>query len=87
MHWRAQVTAYLPTDVLVAGPAVLYLFAEIDQDDTNWFITLKDIGPDVSVRSVREGERELPQDLPERELTRGWLKASHRAIDPNRSKP
>ena len=25
--------------------------------------------------------------LHERELTRGWLKASHRAIDPTRSKP
>ena len=29
--------------------------------------------------SVREGERELPDDLPEREVTRGWLKASLRA--------
>ena len=63
------------------------LFAEIDQDDTNWFVTLKDIGPDVSVRTVREGEREVPENLPERELTRGWLKASHRALDPKRSKP
>jgi putative CocE/NonD family hydrolase len=77
----------LPADVLVAGPSVLNLFAEIDQDDTNWFITLKDVGPDVSVRSVREGEREISSDLAEREVTRGWLKASHRAIDPKRSKP
>ena len=65
----------------------LNLFAEIDQEDTNWFVTLKDIGPDVSVRTVREGEREVPGNLPERELTRGWLKASHRALDPKRSKP
>ena len=36
---------------------------------------------------VREGERELPDDLPEREVTRGWLKASNRALDPARSKP
>ena len=43
---------------------------------------LKDVGPDVSVQSVREGEREVPKNLPERELTRGWLKASHRALDP-----
>ena len=81
------LTDPLPNDVLVVGPAVLNLFAAIDQDDTNWIITLKDVGPDVSVRSVREGEREMPQDLPERELTRGWLKASHRALDPERSKP
>ena len=44
------MTDPLPADVLVAGPSVLSVFAEIDQDDTNWFITLKDIGPDPSVR-------------------------------------
>ena len=71
----------LPHDLLVAGPSVLNLFASIDQDDTNWIVSLKDVGPDVSVRTVREGERELPTDLPEREVARGWLKASHRAVD------
>lgn len=81
------MTDPLPHDVLVAGPSVLYLYAEIDQDDTNWFVTLKDIGPDHGVRTVREGERELPSGLLEREVTRGWLKASHRALDPTRSKP
>ncbi len=81
------VTDPLPCDVLVAGPAVLNLFAAIDQDDTNWIVILKDIGPDPSVTTAREGERAMPADLAERELTRGWLKASHRAIDPARSKP
>jgi len=77
----------LPHDVLIAGPSVLNLFAAIDQDDTNWIIVLKDVGPDPSVMSVREGERELPKSLHEREITRGWLKASHRALDLKRSKP
>jgi uncharacterized protein len=81
------LTDPLPADLLVVGPAVLNLFAAIDQDDTNWFVTLKDVGPDVSVRSVRDGEREIPRNLSERELTRGWLKASHRALDAKRSKP
>lgn len=81
------MTEPLATDTLVAGPIVLNLFAAIDQDDTNWIVILKDVGPDVSVMSAREGERQGPQDLPERELTRGWLKASHRAVDPARSKP
>jgi len=81
------MTDPLPADVLIAGPAVLNLFAAIDQDDTNWIIVLKDVGPDVSVRTVRDGERELPVTLVEREVTRGWLKASHRAIDPARSRP
>ena len=48
---------------------------------------LKEVGPDVSVRTAREGERDVPSSLPERELTRGWLKASYRALDEKRSRP
>jgi uncharacterized protein len=81
------MTDPLPEDTLVAGPSALYLHASIDQEDTNWIIILKDVGPDVSVRTAREGETAIPTNLPERELVRGWLKASHRALDPKRSKP
>jgi putative CocE/NonD family hydrolase len=81
------MTEPLAEDVAMAGPAVLTLFAALDSDDTNWIVVLRDIGPDVSVMSVREGERAVPTDLKERELTRGWLKASHRAVDPARSRP
>jgi len=70
-----------------SGPITLTLYAAIDQEDTNWIIVLKDVGPDVSVRTAREGERDVPSTLPERELTRGWLKASYRALDEKRSKP
>ena len=77
----------LAQDLTIAGPCVLNLFAAIDQDDTNWIVTLKDVGPDVGVMTAREGERELTHGLHERELTRGWLKASHRAIDPARALP
>jgi uncharacterized protein len=80
------LTDPLSQDTLIAGPAVLNLFAAIDQEDTNWIIILKDVGPDPWVRTAREGEREIPDDLPERELTRGWLKASNRALDPSRTK-
>jgi predicted acyl esterase len=77
----------LAADMLIAGPCALHLFAAIDQTDTNWIVVLKDVGPDPTVRTVREGERELPDNLPERELTRGWLKASNRALDQKRSTP
>jgi putative CocE/NonD family hydrolase len=77
----------LPHDLSVVGPICLTLYAAIDQDDTNWIILLKDVGPDVSVQTAREGERSVPADLPERELTRGWLKASYRALDEERSTP
>ena len=77
----------LARDVLVAGPIALTLHAAIDQDDTNWIVALKDVGPDPSVRTVREGEREAPAGVHERELTRGWLKASNRALDTERTTP
>ena len=38
-------------------------------------------------RKASPGETELPENLAERELSRGWLKASHRAVDEKRSKP
>jgi putative CocE/NonD family hydrolase len=77
----------LAEDVTFAGPSVLNLFAAIDQDDTNWIVVLKDVGPDEFVPTAREGERGVTGNLTERELTRGWLKASHRAVDPKRSLP
>jgi len=77
----------LAQDMTVTGPISLTLYAAIDKRDTNWIVTLKDVGPDVSVVTAREGERTVPTDLPERELTRGWLKASYRALDEKRSKP
>jgi predicted acyl esterase len=80
------MTDPLPHDVEVTGPLSLHFWAEIDQEDTNWIIILKDVGPDVSVQTAREGEMERP-DVPEREITRGWLKASHRAVDEKKSLP
>jgi putative CocE/NonD family hydrolase len=81
------MTEPLAEDLTVVGPIGLTLYAAIDKVDTNWIVILKDVGPDVSVVTARPGERTVPADLPERELTRGWLKASYRAIDPARSKP
>lgn len=80
------MTDPLTHDMEVTGPLSLHFWAEIDQRDTNWIIIVKDVGPDVSVQTAREGEMERPQ-VPEREITRGWLKASHRAIDEQKSKP
>ena len=81
------VTEPLAEDLTVVGPISLTLYAAIDKTNTNWIVILKDVGPDMSVVTARAGERTVPADLPERELTRGWLKASYRAIDPARSKP
>jgi len=77
----------LSEDLLIAGPVSLVLYAAIDQPDTNWIVALSDVGPDPTVQTVREGEREAAPGAHERELTRGWLKASNRALDPERSRP
>jgi len=53
----------------VTGAMVLKLKATSNADDTDWFVFVKDEAPDGS----------------ERILTRGFLKASHRAVDPSRS--
>jgi hypothetical protein len=80
------MTDPLARDIEVTGPLSLHFWAEIDQRDTNWIIIIKDVGPDVSVQTAREGEMERPQVM-EREVTRGWLKASHRAVDEKKSFP
>lgn len=63
-------TEAFPKPAEITGPLALYLRASSDQDDTDWFVFLFDEGPD--------GSRTL--------LTRGHLRASHRALDPARSK-
>lgn len=67
----SYMTPPMGEDMEVTGPISLKLYASIDTDDTNWIVVLKDVFPDGS----------------ELELSRGWLKASHRAIEKSRSKP
>ena len=55
----------------VTGPMVLKLIAATDQTDADWFIFVKDEAPNGTARL----------------LTRGTLRASHRTVDPERSKP
>jgi predicted acyl esterase len=55
----------------VTGPVKLTLWATSAADDTDWLVWLCDEYPD--------GGRDL--------LTKGWLRASHRAVDSIRSKP
>ncbi|MFC1932200.1 CocE/NonD family hydrolase [Chloroflexota bacterium] len=67
----AYLSPLLSEDVEVIGPAALYLHATIDQDDTNWIIKLFDVDAYGT----------------ELELCTDYLKASHRALDMNKSKP
>jgi predicted acyl esterase len=61
----------LGQDMEVTGPLVLHLWASSTATDTDWYVAFDDESPDGQVRK----------------LTLGWLKASHRELDPSRSKP
>lgn len=78
------MTDPLPEDVTIAGPISATFWASLDSDDTNWFVTLKDLGPDYSDRTGRPGEGEI-KELPEKYLTKGMLRASLRELDPEKS--
>lgn len=80
------MTDPLPEDVTIAGPISATFWASLDSDDTNWIVSLKDLGPDGSDRTGRAGEQEIPE-LPEKYLTKGFLKASLRALDAEKSTP
>ena len=60
----------MPENLEVIGPAAFNFFASIDQDDTNWIARLYDLGPGGTITR----------------LGKGYLRASHRALDPAKSK-
>ncbi len=58
-------------DTEIIGPIVLNLYASTTDPEVLWFASL----------------REVARDGKEKVLTRGWLRGTHRAIDPAKSKP
>ena len=64
-------TAPLERDLEITGPIALYLSAAVDKPDATWVVTIRDRLPDGKSRVV----------------TKGWLRASRRKLDPARSKP
>src|SRR5262245_21699659 len=73
----AQVTE--PTEI--TGPLMMNLWVSSTTEDMDVFITLRNIGPDgKDVSEVGQHGQPVP-------LTKGWLRASHRKLDPERSLP
>jgi predicted acyl esterase len=56
-------------DTEVTGPVAFYFNATLDQPDATWIATLRDVASDGSSRV----------------LTKGWLRASQRALDTEKS--
>jgi predicted acyl esterase len=64
-------TEPLAQNTEITGPMALYLYGSLSSDDTNWIVELNDVSPEGA----------------ETRVSIGWLKASHRELDPARSKP
>ena len=72
-------TTPLEKDIEVAGPIKLVLFASSTATDTDFFVKLSDQLP----RAEEDRTRLVNPAFDV--VTRGWLRASHRSLDPERS--
>ncbi len=70
-QYLSYTTEALNQDTEVIGPVALFLYAAISSDDADFIVKLKDVSPDGT----------------EFVLSRGWLKASHREVDKEKSRP
>jgi uncharacterized protein len=75
----------LSQDMEVTGPVLFKLWASTTASDAQFIVKIMDMGP-VSP-NVADAIKTLDLAQPARMVTMGWLKASHRALDPARSEP
>jgi predicted acyl esterase len=74
-------TAPMEKDTEITGPLMMNLWVASTTEDMDIFVTLRNIGPDgKDVWEVGQHGQPVP-------LTKGWLRASHRKLDPARSFP
>jgi predicted acyl esterase len=80
-------TEPLREDVELTGPVAMVLFASSTAEDTDFFVKISEQLPVPALR--REIQQHLAGETPPPStmISRGWLKASHRALDAERSTP
>jgi len=75
-------TSPMTEDTEVTGPLVLNLWVSSTSEDMDIFVTIRNIGPDgKDLCEVGQHGQPVPC------VTKGWLRASHRKLDPARSLP
>jgi uncharacterized protein len=77
------LTAPLEADVAIAGPLTAHIWVSSSRRDVDLTLELRDFdedGRETMFAYVFAGERDEV-------VTHGWLRASHRALDPERSSP
>jgi hypothetical protein len=72
-------TASLETELEIAGPLRVVLYASSSASDTDFFVKLSDQYPQTAAEASSSGNARFEV------VSRGWLRASHRALDPKRS--
>jgi len=74
-------TEPMAADTEITGPLMMNLWVSSTTEDMDIFVTLRNIGRDgKEVFEVGQHGQPVP-------LTKGWLRASHRKIDPKKSLP
>jgi len=76
------VTAPLTEDTEVTGPLLLKVWVSSSSEDMDIFVTIRNVAPGgTDVCEVGQHGQPVPC------VTKGWLRASHRKLDPDRSLP
>jgi uncharacterized protein len=74
-------TAPLAHDTEITGPAAAVLFVSSSTEDMDLFLTIRNIDPDGNdVWEVGQQGQQVP-------VAKGWLRVSHREVDPDLSLP
>ena len=74
-------TAPFPEDTEVTGPIAARVWVSSSSEDLDLFLTIRNIDPDGrDVFEIGQQGQEVP-------VTKGWLRASHRELDPDLTRP
>jgi putative CocE/NonD family hydrolase len=80
-HGRVSFTWVCPQEVELAGPLAAKLYVESSTVDADIFVVVRAFSPD-GVEVVFQGAND-----PHTPITQGWLRASHRTLDADQSRP
>jgi predicted acyl esterase len=78
---RLSFTYVCPQDIKIAGPVAARLYVESSTIDADLFLVVRAFSPDGK-EIVYQGAID-----PHTPIAHGWLRASHRALDGNQSRP
>jgi putative CocE/NonD family hydrolase len=72
-----------PSDLEVTGPLTLRIWASSSASDTQFIVRVHDLPP--ITEETTSAAKVLDVAVPSRTVTEGWLRASHRELDPERA--